>query len=474
MDSRPNTMQRGISSSLARLLSPPVSPFKAYVDSTASLSAAQWNVARAYLCVFGRSPDTSGLNYWAGLSSAGTFANACNALLASANSITAVDPAASVLSAQLYVNLLGRSGVEDPAGIAYWATQITNTSYGEVCAQVLGILATATGFTGDLVRHRLYTLESVCRLQIAYSRDLNTDDSRTAVVRVEDSTTYDEAMADIYTLLVTGAASPTNAFDKTWTSITLNTAARTTDNSTIKHARNIVWFNRAGRMMRAAVYLPATFTTGTHRALILWHGGGWRLGWPEQVEWLANAMAGSTGQSYVVICPSYRLTPFGTVSPGQQQDAQDILALVKANSSVLRCDSVKVGLMGESSGGHLASLVGSTQDAWRVHAMYPPIDLRGSPAVSTGLDPYVNYYASTSTLKSNASPQVQWTSARTTLFKLWHGDADTFVPSSQSINFQTLAGSKCTVQIVSGEGHGFSSTTQASYVTDAKSWFALT
>jgi acetyl esterase/lipase len=387
---------------------------KGFVNNTPNLTTQEQNVVKAFIALLGRSPDTSGLSFWAVQSSASSVTTAVNALVTSLSGSLVYDSDPGVTAQMLCQNLLGITLLEDSTSINYWRDIISSTSVGNAVTGIINAYQSATGFVGDTYRNRILTANSVCRLQKTYSRDINLADSRVVAARVDARlSNYEAAMSDIYKILVDNTALPTNTWGNLTDSKTLWSESRFIDNSPVRQSRSLVWYNREGRMMRAVAYLPPNFLSGTHRAIIALHGGGWRLGWPEQVEWMSTYLSNLTGQSYIVISPTYRLTPFGGSTPGMENDVADILSLVKTNSSIFRCDSSKVGLIGESAGAHLAALVGSTQDVWRVFGLYPPINLTGTPAVSTGLDPYVNYYADTSLKRQNASPQFRWTGPRT-------------------------------------------------------------
>jgi acetyl esterase/lipase len=397
-----------------KLSSTGTASIKGFVNNTPNLTTQEQNVVKAFIALLGRSPDTSGLSFWAVQSSASSVTTAVNALVTSLSGSLVYDSDPGVTAQMLCQNLLGITLLEDSTSINYWRDIISSTSVGNAVTGIINAYQSATGFVGDTYRNRILTANSVCRLQKAYSRNINVADSRVVIARVDARlSNYEAAMSDVYKLLVDNTTLPTSSWANLTDSATLWSESRFIDNSPVRQSRSLVWYNREGRMMRAVAYLPPNFLSGTHRAIIALHGGGWRLGWPEQVEWMSTYLSNLTGQSYIVISPSYRLTPFGGSTPGMENDVADILSLVKSNSSIFRCDSTKVGLIGESAGAHLAALVGSTQDVWRVFGLYPPLNLTGTPAVSTGLDPYVNYYADTALKRQNASPQSRWTGPRT-------------------------------------------------------------
>jgi acetyl esterase/lipase len=104
---------------------------------------------------------------------------------------------------------------------------------------------------------------------------------------------------------------------------------------------------------RATVFRPAD--RGPHPALIAVHGGGWRLqpkgNYARLGPWLA-------AQGYVVFAATYRLARPGLPSyPGAVADVRSAVRYVRANAAALDVDPTRIGIMGDSSGGHLAALV---------------------------------------------------------------------------------------------------------------------
>lgn len=451
---------------------------KSYVTSTTALTAAELNIARAYLILFGRSPERAGLAYWLGeigsMASIETATDGINAAIAGAYIL---DYAPSVMVARMFHGLFGKVYAEDPGGQDYWAARIAGglETLGSTTTALVSAALGISGYHADTMRNRFLVLESICRLQAAHSRDLSYQTARSIILRVDGTlASYDDAMEDVHRLLVLGTANPTNAWDKSYTASTFLADCRTPDNTAIRQQRRLVWYNRAGDMMLAVAYLPSNFESASeHRGIIGLHGGGWRQGYPEVIYDYATALAGSgTDPSYVVICPQYRLTSYGYNNPNLEEDVEDFWNLLAdSSSSFLKLAAGKVGLFGESAGGHLACMLGSTIDAHRVLALYPPIDLRGDPAVSAGLDPYVDYFAPTSGEKDAASPSLVWSSARTTKFQLWHGNSDSFVPPAQTTAFDTAVGANCATRFRAGEGHGFTSSVKAEVIADAITFF---
>jgi acetyl esterase/lipase len=90
-------------------------------------------------------------------------------------------------------------------------------------------------------------------------------------------------------------------------------------------------------------------------AVVYLHGGGWRSG--ERVSamppWLNPILAGN---GFVAVSVSYRLSdeaPF----PAQIHDVKAAVRWLRANAAQLSIDPTRIGIWGDSAGGHLASLL---------------------------------------------------------------------------------------------------------------------
>ena len=469
---RVTSFYRSIPTTTSRVLVVPsaTGTIKSYVSSTAALSVGESNITKAYLAVFGRCPDRSGLAYWVStLGSSVSMTVAVNALVAFVASSYVLDTDTGVSISLLFHHLLGKVKEEDPDGWNYWVSvKSSGASYGSVAESMFIASDSASGYSADLMRNRVLAAESAVRLSKAYGRDLSVQTSSAAVLRVRgDVASYDAAMVDLRRLLVLGIASTPLSWGTSYSSGSIINGAVAIDRSQFRQFRNLVWYNRDGDMMIATVYLPPTFAiVAQHKAVIALHGGGWRQGYPEVIYRYCTSLA----SSFVVVAPTYRLSAAGYPSPAPENDVADFWGLLNS-ATFLKLYSGKIGIFGESSGGHLGCLLGAKQNVPRVLALYPPINLTGSTAVSAGLDPYVDYYTTNSSLQSAASPNLVWTAARTTNFKLWHGTSDTLVPSSQSGQMDSAVGALCTVVYRTGEGHGFSEAVRKEVVTDAISYF---
>lgn len=218
------------------------------------------------------------------------------------------------------------------------------------------------------------------------------------------------------------------------------------------------------RPLELDLYLPP----GKAPVVVFLHGGGWRLGsrhaagpqyrGSEPFEHLAQAGIG-------VASVDYRLTG-EAVWPAQLHDAAAAVRWLRSRADELDVDADRIAAWGESAGGHLAALLGLTDDdldgdvgvtgpssaVSAVVAWYPPTDLAsvGDPTDPASREAQLLGAAPAQdpARAAEASP-VTHAHAGAPPFLLLHGDADRMVPHAQSarlaellpdVRFETLPG----------------------------------
>jgi acetyl esterase/lipase len=221
-----------------------------------------------------------------------------------------------------------------------------------------------------------------------------------------------------------------------------------------------------------AVYLPSKrFSTG--QAVVICPGGGyWILAYDLEGTDIARYL-NSIGVAGIVL--KYRLPTAGnTVEPHKAplMDAQRAMRLVRANAANWNIDTAKIGVMGFSAGGHLASTLGTHFDYGNKSArdtverfscrpdfmvlMYPVISFT-SPLMHPGskeallgknADPKLaEYYSSELQVKDDTPPAF-----------FVHADDDKGVPVENSLLMYAAMRKKkipAELHILSEGGHGF-------------------
>ncbi len=105
-------------------------------------------------------------------------------------------------------------------------------------------------------------------------------------------------------------------------------------------------------------YAKRSFERNDNTAIVIFHGGGWAYGSPEEFFTTCERYA---RKGYIAISISYRLsiengvTPHRTISPIESvMDARSAIRWVRANAAKFHIDRNKIVAAGQSAGGHLA------------------------------------------------------------------------------------------------------------------------
>jgi acetyl esterase/lipase len=121
---------------------------------------------------------------------------------------------------------------------------------------------------------------------------------------------------------------------------------------------NIEYVEHDGVKLAGDLYLPK----GLDKApvLIAVHGGGWQVGSRISYKYWGPYLAKN---GIAVFAINYRLMKPGVKTyPGAVYDVKAAVQYVRANAAQLGVDSNRIGLMGDSAGGHLTSLVALAGD----------------------------------------------------------------------------------------------------------------
>lgn len=105
---------------------------------------------------------------------------------------------------------------------------------------------------------------------------------------------------------------------------------------------------------------------GKHPAVLVVHGGAWRSGNRRQLRAYATELA---ERGFVCFAIDYRLAPQHKF-PAQIEDCRMAVRWIRKNASQYKVDPDRLGAIGYSAGGHLASLLATTGK--------PPSDVNGN------------------------------------------------------------------------------------------------
>jgi acetyl esterase/lipase len=218
------------------------------------------------------------------------------------------------------------------------------------------------------------------------------------------------------------------------------------------------------------VYFP-TAGNGPSPVLIYIHGGAWMIG-DKAVGFQLEEIPTIAAAGYFIASIDYRLAP-DYPFPAMIEDAKCAVRFLRAHAQELQINPDKIGVLGVSAGGHIASLLGLADETagWetgqyleqssRVQAV---VDLWGpsdftDPAFAEklqkrGYQLFPNVSPDQNMLAS-ASP-ITYVSADDPPFLIVHGDQDVVVPPSQSqalYDSLIAAGVPAFLQMVTNAGH---------------------
>ncbi|MDD3225443.1 MAG: alpha/beta hydrolase [Clostridium sp.] len=239
------------------------------------------------------------------------------------------------------------------------------------------------------------------------------------------------------------------------------------------------------------IYLPSD-KNGPFPVIVAIHGGGFLTGDKHTGE--VNPELEGLNRGYAVVCINYRLSKEAKW-PEQIFDAKAAIRFIRANASKYKLDPKKIAVWGDSTGGNLASLLGTSGDVKTMEDLSMG-NARESSRVQAVVDWFgpVNYLTmdaqnKASGIKSKVknvlihnsakSPESKVMGKTITLvpslvksanpetyitaddppFFIEHGTLDAKVPAQQSRDFaaaleKVLGKSKVDLTIFQGAGHG--------------------
>lgn len=223
---------------------------------------------------------------------------------------------------------------------------------------------------------------------------------------------------------------------------------------------------------------------GPHPAVVILHGGAWRLGDHRMLSMRSRLLGGESSvveyfaaRGFVAVTAQYRLVP-AAVFPAQVEDGKAAVRWLRANAERYGVDPNRIAACGYSAGGHLACLLGLTdpshglegagghaEQSSRVQAvidLFGPTDL-ASPdwhpdAFEGVLAPLIGgRLADKPELYRKASP-LAYVTKDAPPFYIAHGARDPIVPPVQSKRLADKlreAGVKHRYVELPREGHGW-------------------
>ncbi|MFC2125348.1 alpha/beta fold hydrolase [Bacteroidota bacterium] len=118
---------------------------------------------------------------------------------------------------------------------------------------------------------------------------------------------------------------------------------------------NIKYSDVGGEELKLDLAQPSS-GDGPFPLIICLHGGGWSAGHRNDVRWLLPQL---TQHGYIAVTVSYRFAP-NYPMPAQIYDVKAAVCFLRANAVKYNIDSDRIGVIGFSSGGHLAMMLALT------------------------------------------------------------------------------------------------------------------
>ncbi|MDI1311079.1 alpha/beta hydrolase [Prosthecobacter sp.] len=224
--------------------------------------------------------------------------------------------------------------------------------------------------------------------------------------------------------------------------------------------RDVEFAAPGGRRLCMDLYVPKTAKPAP---VVLWmFGGGWRFG---SKGYHVN-VRDLTSVGIAVASIQYRLSQ-DAVYPAQLEDCCAAAEWLRVNGARYGIDATRMGASGESSGGHLATMLAAKAGKSRIQAvcaLYSPTDLNelGALYAKPGKESLIDKFLGGTleqkyALAADASP-LNYISSSLPPFLIIHGERDRVVPLEHSERlFFALADAGVDAQfiVVPGKGHWF-------------------
>lgn len=229
--------------------------------------------------------------------------------------------------------------------------------------------------------------------------------------------------------------------------------------------------------------------------VLVWiHGGAWLFGSPKQpADWLmeADPFTAAISAGFAVASAQYRLSgeaPF----PAQFDDVKAAVRWLRRHGDQVGVDRERIGVWGESAGGHLASmlaLTGTDQDDTGVGAAvcwYAPSNLltmqsQAHPSATMDHDAadspeslLIGAALTENPGLARAASPVTYVTDQAPPMLLVHGDRDLLVPVGQSEELAaalTAVGAEVELSVVPGADHCFGGVPLEPVVRDSLAFF---
>jgi acetyl esterase/lipase len=249
---------------------------------------------------------------------------------------------------------------------------------------------------------------------------------------------------------------------------------------------NICYANVDGQDLLLDLYRPAE--ANEPLPLIVWiHGGAWQAG-----DKKFFPIRGLAREGFAVASINYRFMD-QAIFPAQIHDCKGAIRFLRANAARFGIDPNSIGAAGDSAGGHLAALLGTSGGVKDLEGQ-----VGGNRRYSSAVQAVCDWYGQTDFLifadpnqfnpqrhpvvekllggpvaerkqLAQAASPIAHVDPKDPPFLIMHGDKDEVVPIQQSIRFYEKlkkAGVPAQLIVVEGAGHGFPNKQQIEQLRD--------
>ncbi len=229
-----------------------------------------------------------------------------------------------------------------------------------------------------------------------------------------------------------------------------------------KDYRRVVFAAPGGHPLKMDLYVPARATPEKPAPVVVWiFGGSWKFG---SRGYHVN-LRDLTRSGIAVAAIDYRLSG-EAIYPAQLEDCEAALDFLRRDGARYGLDPNRIGVSGESAGGHLAALVGTVEGGKKIRAvcaLYPPTDLvalgrQYADANPSDIERLLGGPIEQRLPLARAASPINHVSASSPPFLLIHGAADTLVWPEHSRDLDRRlqrAGVESRLIEVPGKGHWF-------------------
>jgi len=227
-----------------------------------------------------------------------------------------------------------------------------------------------------------------------------------------------------------------------------------------RNRRKLQFAAPQGHKLYMDLYVPRTARPAP---VVVWiFGGSWKYG---SNGYHLN-LRDLTASGMAIASIQYRLS--GTAKyPAQLEDCRAAMQWLRANGARYGIDPQRIGVSGESAGGHLAALLGTIEGAPSIRAvcaLYPPTDLVAlgrryeSPVRPSDIDKLLGGPIEQRLALAREASPVNHVTSKSPPFLIFHGANDTLVPVAQSEELRrrlVRVGVQSRLVVVPGKGHWF-------------------